>query len=124
MHRKGNYRSFKHFVHLDGIIPVGSVGLAVTQSSMLTAMLQHGARMLVEFIAQLTSVERILEYTRIETEQNLFEGRKDLMTSMWRDQSFLVLLFWISYIHKNAISIIFLMQHLSSRGFHIVILMI
>lgn len=55
---------------------MGSVGLAVTQSNMLTAMLQHGARMLVEFLAQLTSVERVLEYTRIETEANLFVGRK------------------------------------------------
>lgn len=61
---------------LGNIIPVGSVGLAVTQSQTLTAMLQHGARMLVEFLAQLTSVERILEYTRIETESNLFDGRK------------------------------------------------
>lgn len=55
-------------------IPVGSVGLAVTQSNTLTIMLQHGARMLVEFLAQLTSVERILQYTRIDTEPNLFEG--------------------------------------------------
>ncbi|XP_026324225.1 multidrug resistance-associated protein 4-like [Hyposmocoma kahamanoa] len=63
------------YLDFDDIIPVGSVGLAVTQSSTLTAMLQHGARMLVEFIAQLTSVERILEYTRIENEENLFEGQ-------------------------------------------------
>ncbi|XP_045508072.1 ATP-binding cassette sub-family C member 4-like [Colias croceus] len=68
------------FLYLDfgGIIAVGSVGLAVTQSNMLTAMLQHGARMLVEFIAQLTSVERVLEYTRIDTEPNLFEGQRDV----------------------------------------------
>lgn len=58
------------------VIAVGSVGLAVTQSNTLTAMLQHGARMLVEFLAQLTSVERVLEYTKIESEKNLFEGRK------------------------------------------------
>ncbi|XP_013195380.2 ATP-binding cassette sub-family C member 4 isoform X2 [Amyelois transitella] len=65
------------FLYLDlgDAIAVGSVGLAVTQSNTLTAMLQHGARMLVEFIAQLTSVERVLEYTRIETEPNLFEGK-------------------------------------------------
>ncbi|GBP41931.1 hypothetical protein EVAR_31694_1 [Eumeta japonica] len=62
------------YLDLDGIIPVGSVGLAITQSSTLTMMLQHGARMLVEFLAQLTSVERVLEYTRIETESNLFTG--------------------------------------------------
>ncbi|XP_041974687.1 ATP-binding cassette sub-family C member 4-like [Aricia agestis] len=63
------------YVDFGDTIAVGSVGLAVTQSNTLTAMLQHGARMLVEFIAQLTSVERILEYTRIEGEQNLFEGK-------------------------------------------------
>ncbi|KAM3966456.1 LOW QUALITY PROTEIN: ATP-binding cassette subfamily C member 4-like [Aphomia sociella] len=65
------------FIYLDfgDAIPVGSVGLAVTQSNTLTAMLQHGARMLVEFIAQLTSVERVLEYTRIDTEPNLFQGQ-------------------------------------------------
>lgn len=61
-------------VLLGDAIPVGSVGLAVTQSNTLTVMLQHGARMLVEFLAQLTSVERILEYTRIDTEPDLFEG--------------------------------------------------
>ncbi|XP_038209218.1 multidrug resistance-associated protein 4-like [Zerene cesonia] len=66
------------YLDFDGIIAVGSVGLAVTQSNMLTAMLQHGARMLVEFIAQLTSVERVLEYTRIDTEPNLFEGQRDV----------------------------------------------
>ncbi|CAK1599798.1 unnamed protein product [Parnassius mnemosyne] len=64
------------FLYLDfgDLIPVGSVGLAVTQSNTLTAMLQHGARMLVEYVAQLTSVERVLEYTRVETEKNLFDG--------------------------------------------------
>nr|WBG67118.1 ABCC3 protein [Mythimna separata] len=63
------------FLDFGDAIPVGSVGLAVTQSNTLTVMLQHGARMLVEFIAQLTSVERILQYTRIDTEQDLFEGK-------------------------------------------------
>ncbi|KAJ0181177.1 hypothetical protein K1T71_003262 [Dendrolimus kikuchii] len=63
------------YVDFGSIIPVGSVGLAVTQTQTLTTMLQHGARMLVEFLAQLTSVERILEYTRIEKESNLFQGQ-------------------------------------------------
>lgn len=66
----------EHIGILGGLIPVGSVGLVVTQTSTLTAMLQHGARMLVEFVAQLTSVERVMEYTHIETETNLFEGSK------------------------------------------------
>ncbi|XP_050359934.1 ATP-binding cassette sub-family C member 4-like isoform X2 [Nymphalis io] len=65
------------FLYIDfgSIIAVGSVGLAVTQTNVLAAMLQYGARVLVEFLAQLTSVERVLEYTRIETENNLFDGQ-------------------------------------------------
>ncbi|XP_047540734.1 ATP-binding cassette sub-family C member 4-like [Vanessa atalanta] len=65
------------FLYIDfgNIIAVGSVGLAVTQTNILAAMLQYGARVLVEFLAQLTSVERVLEYTRIETENNLFDGQ-------------------------------------------------
>lgn len=40
--------------------------------------------MLVEFLAQLTSVERILEYTKVETETNLFEGREyERITKTW-----------------------------------------
>ncbi|KAJ2946420.1 hypothetical protein O0L34_g12459 [Tuta absoluta] len=63
------------YVDFGDAIAVGSVGLAVTQSNTLTNMLQHGARMLVEFVAQLTSVERVLEYTKIESEPNLYEGQ-------------------------------------------------
>ncbi|XP_022822572.1 multidrug resistance-associated protein 4-like [Spodoptera litura] len=66
------------FIDFGDAIPVGSVGLAVTQSNTLTLMLQHGARMLVEFLAQLTSVERILEYTRIDTEPDLFQGKVEM----------------------------------------------
>ncbi|KAJ8734777.1 hypothetical protein PYW08_014027 [Mythimna loreyi] len=73
------------FLDFGDAIPVGSVGLAVTQSNTLTVMLQHGARMLVEFIAQLTSVERILQYTRIDTEQDLFQG-KISMPPNWPSQ--------------------------------------
>ncbi|KAM3966701.1 LOW QUALITY PROTEIN: ATP-binding cassette subfamily C member 4-like [Aphomia sociella] len=65
------------FIYVDfgSVIPMGSVGLAVSQSNTLMAMLQFGARMLVECIAQLTSVERVLEYTRIDTEPDLFQGQ-------------------------------------------------
>ncbi|CAG9107766.1 unnamed protein product [Plutella xylostella] len=67
------------FLYIDfgDAVAVGSVGLAVTQSNLLTFILQHGARMLVEFLAQLTSVERVLDYTRIPTEDNLFTGQID-----------------------------------------------
>ncbi|KAJ8951068.1 hypothetical protein NQ318_003766, partial [Aromia moschata] len=44
------------------------VGLALSQSLILTGMLQHGMRQTAEVINQLTSVERVLQYTTIETE--------------------------------------------------------
>ncbi|XP_048004522.1 ATP-binding cassette sub-family C member 4-like [Leguminivora glycinivorella] len=79
------------FLYIDfgGAIEIGSVGLAVTQSLTLTMMLQHGARMLVEFLAQLTSVERVLEYSRIDTETNLFEGQVSTPT-LWPSQGRIV----------------------------------
>lgn len=77
------------FIDFGDTIPIGSVGLAVTQSNTLTVMLQHGARMLVEFLGQLTSVERILEYTKIENEQNLFKGQID-MPPTWPTQGKIV----------------------------------
>nr|AIB06823.1 ABCC3 [Spodoptera exigua] len=77
------------FIDFGDAIPVGSVGLAVTQSNTLTLMLQHGARMLVEFLAQLTSVERILEYTRIDTEPDLFQGKVE-MPPNWPHQGRIV----------------------------------
>ncbi|KAJ8933696.1 hypothetical protein NQ314_013862 [Rhamnusium bicolor] len=44
------------------------VGLAISQALVLTGMLQHGMRQTAEVINQLTSVERVLQYTIIETE--------------------------------------------------------
>ncbi|XP_046984857.1 ATP-binding cassette sub-family C member 4-like isoform X1 [Schistocerca americana] len=49
----------------------GNVGLAITQSLVLTGMLQHGILQMSETVSQMTSVERILEYTRIEPETSL-----------------------------------------------------
>ncbi|XP_022909501.2 probable multidrug resistance-associated protein lethal(2)03659 [Onthophagus taurus] len=44
------------------------VGLAVSQSLGLTGMLQHGMRQTAEVVNQLTSVERILQYTKLDME--------------------------------------------------------
>lgn len=44
------------------------VGLALSQAMVLTGMLQHGVRQTAEVYNQLTSVERVLEYTTLETE--------------------------------------------------------
>ncbi|XP_037300590.1 LOW QUALITY PROTEIN: multidrug resistance-associated protein 4 [Manduca sexta] len=56
------------------IIPVGSVGLAVSQSMILTMMLQLAARFTADFLGQMTAVERVLEYTHLPTEDNMDDG--------------------------------------------------
>lgn len=63
------------------MIPVGSVGLAVSQSMALTMMLQMAARVTADFLGQMTAVERILEYTKLPVEENVDSGRKHLLSS-------------------------------------------
>ncbi|RZB39026.1 ABC tran, MMR HSR1 and/or AAA 21 domain containing protein [Asbolus verrucosus] len=61
----------KDVKHLEGIIGQVSgslVGLAISQSLILTGMLQFGMRQTAEVINQLTSVERVMQYTRLENE--------------------------------------------------------
>lgn len=45
------------------------VGLAISQSTSLTAMLQWGIRRNAEVMNQLTAVERVLEYSELEKEE-------------------------------------------------------
>lgn len=44
------------------------MGLAISQSLILTGMVQHGMRQTAEVITQLTSVERVMQYTKLEKE--------------------------------------------------------
>ncbi|XP_023934404.2 ATP-binding cassette sub-family C member 4 isoform X1 [Bicyclus anynana] len=55
----------------------GNVGLAISQTLILTGMLQFGVRQTAEVISQMTSVERILQYTRIEREPQWEKGNKE-----------------------------------------------
>lgn len=61
---------------LGDLIPVGSIGLAVSQSMVLTMLLQMAARLTADFLAQMTSVERVLEYTNLPFEKNMDRGSK------------------------------------------------
>ncbi|CAH2068598.1 unnamed protein product, partial [Iphiclides podalirius] len=55
----------------------GNVGLAISQTLILTGMLQFGVRQTAEVISQMTSVERILQYTHIEREKQWDKGVKE-----------------------------------------------
>ncbi|XP_058803038.1 ATP-binding cassette sub-family C member 4 isoform X2 [Phymastichus coffea] len=56
------------FVNENGKPYAGNVGLAISQSLILCGMLQYGMRMTAEAIAQMTSVERIFQFTKLEQE--------------------------------------------------------
>ncbi|XP_036327746.1 multidrug resistance-associated protein 4-like isoform X1 [Rhagoletis pomonella] len=46
----------------------GNVGLAISQAMILTGMVQYGVRQVAESLQQMTSVERVLQYTDLEQE--------------------------------------------------------
>ncbi|XP_033343952.1 multidrug resistance-associated protein 4-like isoform X1 [Bombus vosnesenskii] len=52
----------------DGNTFAGNVGLAISQVLILCGMLQHGMRQTAETISQMTSVERILQFTQLDKE--------------------------------------------------------
>ncbi|KAG7207731.1 hypothetical protein KM043_009345 [Ampulex compressa] len=59
-----------------GSMEGGNVGLAITQSIGLTGMFQWGMRQSAELENQMTSVERILEYSKVDSEPAL-ESKPD-----------------------------------------------
>lgn len=55
----------------------GEVGLAVTQIMAVTGLVQWGMRQSAEISNQLVSVERVMEYIELESEENLeFSSRE------------------------------------------------
>ncbi|KAI1287364.1 ATP-binding cassette sub-family C member 4 [Halotydeus destructor] len=59
----------------DDALPGGSAGLVLTSALGLTGMFQWGIRQSAEFEAQMTAVERILEYKDLEPEGNLAQEK-------------------------------------------------
>lgn len=57
------------------------VGLALSQSLILTGMVQHGVRQFAEVVSQMTSVERIMEYIKIDKEAGFANTTK--MAMQW-----------------------------------------
>lgn len=53
------------------------MGLAITQILAITGLVQWGMRQSAEISNQLVSVERVLEYTKLESEENLETSPKE-----------------------------------------------
>jgi ATP-binding cassette subfamily C (CFTR/MRP) protein 4 len=61
----------------------GNVGLAITQAIGLTGMLQWGMRQSTELENQMTSVERVLEFTNVEQEPPLISPADKIPPKSW-----------------------------------------
>lgn len=59
------------FTLLDSQTFSGNVGLAISQAMILTGMVQYGVRQVAESLQQMTSVERVLQYTELEQESEI-----------------------------------------------------
>lgn len=60
--------TFQFLLFDKSYIAPGDVGLVISQSLILTGMLQYGMRQSAEVANQMTSVERIIQYTKLEKE--------------------------------------------------------
>lgn len=61
----------------------GDVGLAISSSMVLTGMLQLGVRQSAEVASNMTSVERVLQYTKLENEEDLNPTPRKAPDSKW-----------------------------------------
>ncbi|XP_017889371.1 multidrug resistance-associated protein 4-like [Ceratina calcarata] len=67
----------------DGNTFAGNVGLAISQVLILCGMLQYGMRQTAETIAQMTSVERILQFTQLDNEGPLESEPNKKPSAQW-----------------------------------------
>lgn len=59
------------------------VGLAISQSLILTGMLQYGVKQTGEVVNQLTSVERVMQYTKLDKETPFDTPEDKIPAKMW-----------------------------------------
>ncbi|KAF2886602.1 hypothetical protein ILUMI_19571 [Ignelater luminosus] len=69
----------KQFGNVNG----SQVGLAVSQSLILTGMVQYGVRQAAEVVSQMTSVERVLEYTKLDKEEPQETPKGTTLPKFW-----------------------------------------
>ncbi|KAL1426473.1 hypothetical protein MTO96_018304 [Rhipicephalus appendiculatus] len=67
----------------DGSVSGGGVGLAIANALMLTGMFQWGVRQSAEIESQMTSVERVLEYSSVEPEAQLESSQGKKPPATW-----------------------------------------
>ncbi|XP_017778100.1 PREDICTED: multidrug resistance-associated protein 4 [Nicrophorus vespilloides] len=71
------------FLNLSGDVSGSMVGLAISQSLILTGMLQHGMRQTAEVVNQMASVERVLHYTTLDMEGPFIAPKDELVPKEW-----------------------------------------
>lgn len=71
------------YTYVSGNTFAGNVGLAISQVLILCGMLQYGMRQTAETITQMTSVERILQFTELEKEGPFESNPTDKPSSNW-----------------------------------------
>jgi len=70
-------------VCLSGNTFAGNVGLAISQVLILCSMVQYGMRQTAEAVTQMTSVERIMQFTKLEQEGPFESNPMDKPSSNW-----------------------------------------
>lgn len=68
---------------INNVAMAGDAGLVITQCMLLTGMLQWGVRQTAELENHMTSVERILEYSKLPAEPNLERTNENKVADNW-----------------------------------------
>lgn len=71
------------YIRISGDTFAGNVGLAISQVLILCGMVQYGMRQTAETVTQMTSVERILQFTELEKEGPFESNPTDKPSSNW-----------------------------------------